>query len=188
MTLNVNEETFKRAVNALNNQKVIAYPTEAVYGLGCDPRNEQAVDKILHLKKRHKDKGLILVAHDIEQLKPYIGTLTEKQWQTLQKSWPGPHTWLVPKSDQVPAWIHGAFDTVAVRVTNHPVAARLCQLFGHPIVSTSANEANQPPLKDNLAVFEMFANKIDYIVPGRVGSHEKPTPIQDLLTNKIIRN
>tara|TARA_Y100000815_G_C12864062_1_gene320150 strand:+ start:196 stop:462 length:267 start_codon:yes stop_codon:yes gene_type:complete len=87
----------------------------------------------------------------------------------------------------VPTWIHGAFDTIAVRVTNHPVAAALCQRFGHPLVSTSANRAGQTPLTDNVRVFETFGDEIDYIVPGRVGNQRKPSVIQDLLTQQLIR-
>ena len=187
MSLNVSDETFKRAIAALKQQQIIAYPTEAVYGLGCDPRSESAVEKILQLKNRQREKGLILIACDITQLEPYLGLLTDKQWQQLKQTWPGAHTWLVPKSNAVPTWIHGAFDTIAVRVTNHPVAAALCQRFGHPLVSTSANRAGQTPLTDNVRVFETFGDEIDYIVSGRVGNQRKPSVIQDLLTQQLIR-
>lgn len=187
MTLNVNPEAYRRAITALKAGKVIAYPTEGVYGLGCDPHNEAAVMKILNLKNRSVNKGLILIANSIEQIKPYIGNITAAQWRTLKKSWPGPTTWVVPKSNNVPQWISGAFETVAVRVTDHPVAAALCHQFGTPIVSTSANKASEPPLLDNLTVYQNFEEAIDYIVPGRVGPEKKPTTIKDLITDKVIR-
>lgn len=187
MSLNVNDETYKRAITTLQAGKIIAYPTEAVYGLGCDPTCEAAVTKILAEKNRNVAKGLILIAANIAQIKPYIGELTNDQWKALEASWPGAFTWVVPKSSLVPAWIHGAFDTVAVRVTAHPVAAALCLRFGKPLVSTSANREAQPPLKDNIAVYQEFGEAIDYIVPGRVGDAAKPTTIKDLLTGKVLR-
>lgn len=187
MSLNVSDEAYKRAVATLHVGKIIAYPTEAVYGLGCDPLCESAVMNILAQKNRKVAKGLILIAATVEQIKPYIDKLTPAQWKKLRASWPGPHTWLVPKSDLVPAWIHGDFDTVAVRVTAHPVAAQLCQRFGKPLVSTSANREAQPPCKDNIEVYQEFGDAIDYIVPGRVGGASRPTTITDLLTGKVIR-
>lgn len=187
MTLNVNPEAFKRAVVALKSGKIIAYPTEGVYGLGCSPHDEKAVMKILNLKNRSVDKGLILIAASIEQIKPYIGEITDAQWSKLKKSWPGPTTWVVPKSDKVPQWISGAFDTVAVRVTAHLVAQTLCKEFGDALVSTSANKAGEPPLMDNLEVYHQFGEAIDYIVPGRVGDNAKPTTIIDLATDKVLR-
>jgi len=188
MSLNVSEEAFKRAVKMLKSGKVIAYPTEAVYGLGCDINNKQAVKKIINIKKRAPNKGLIIIASDIEQLKPYIGQLTEEQWKILKTSWPGPHTWVVPKSNKLLDSIHGDFDSVAVRVTAHPVARKLCELFGSPIVSTSANVEGDTPLKDNIEVYQAFGDAIDYIVPGRVGDNDKPTSITDLITGNIIRS
>jgi len=187
MTLNVSPETFKRAIMALKAGKIIAYPTEGVYGLGCDPHNENAVMKILQLKDRPVAKGLILIAASIEQIKPYIGELSTEQWSKLKETWPGATTWVVPKSDKVPAWISGAFDTVAVRVTDHPVAKTLCQNFGDALVSTSANKAAEPPLVDNLGVYHAFGEAIDYIVPGRIGNEGKPTTIIDLLSGETLR-
>lgn len=188
MSLTVNEEAFHRAVEMLQHGKIIAYPTEGVYGLGCDPLNKPAVEKILTLKKRSLAKGFILIAHTVEHLKPYIGTLTSAQWDVLLHHWPGPYTFIVPKSSQVPSWITGEFDNVAVRVTAHPIASELCRRFGAPIVSSSANQENHPPLTDNLAVYEAFGDAIDYILPGRVGPQKKPTTVIDLLTGKILRD
>jgi L-threonylcarbamoyladenylate synthase len=187
MTLHINQEAYERALHALISGKVIAYPTEAVYGLGCDPFNEDAVNKILQLKARPVEKGMILISHDIDVLKPYIAPLSDEQWSMLASRWPGPYTFVVPKSERVPDWISGTHDSIAVRVTAHPVAAALCRAFNKPIVSTSANRSTEPPCLDNLEVYSVFGDAVDYILPGRVGSEKKPTTMIDLLSGKILR-
>ncbi|HNI38217.1 MAG TPA: Sua5/YciO/YrdC/YwlC family protein, partial [Pseudomonadales bacterium] len=86
---------------------VIAYPTEAVWGLGCDPHHEEAVTQLLALKQRNWRKGVILIAADVAQLAPYLRGLPEEKLAVLHASWPGPNTWLVPNNGAAPAWITG---------------------------------------------------------------------------------
>ena len=129
-------EGFKEALNDLRLGKVIAYPSEGVWGLGCDPRNKEAVLKLLNLKKRPMDKGLILVASNISQIEPYIDL--KKYKKKLMTKWPGPHTWVVP-TKTVPKWIRGEFTSVALRLTEHPVLKLICEDFQSAIVSSSAN-------------------------------------------------
>lgn len=177
----------QRAVGHMLHGGVIAYPTEAVWGLGCAPDNEHAVRKILQLKKRAEAKGLILVAADIEQFAPYLQGLTSVQLQTLRASWPGPHTWLVPHNGTVPAYIRGQFDSVALRVSAHPVVVGLCRAFGGPIVSTSANPQGMQPAREQFQVQRYFGGQLDDIASGRVGNAAKPTQIRDLLTGQVLR-
>ncbi len=167
--------------------EVVAYPTEAVWGLGCDPLNPQAVAKLLHLKQRPVEKGLILIAADILQLAPYLGGLDKEQYQTLNDSWPAPITWLVPASSAVPAWIRGQHTSVALRVTDHPVAAALCRAFGGPIVSTSANPGSRREARTALAVRRYFDGNLAAITPGQVGKQKKPSQIKDLISGLILR-
>ena len=130
---------IQRAAQLLHTGGVIAYPTEAVWGLGADPFNSAAVDRLLALKQRSIDKGLIIVAANIEQLESYLLTLSSQQREQLETSWPGPITWLVPNNNMFPPWICGRYTKVALRVSRHPVVQSLCLAFGGPIVSTSAN-------------------------------------------------
>ena len=175
------------AVSLLRKGSIIAYPTEAVYGLGCDPFNESAVLNLLALKNRSITKGLILIAATLEQLMPYIVAIPKKQMQIVLKSWPGPVTWLFPKTPNLPYWISGNHPTVAVRVTAHPVASALCRAFGQPLVSTSANEAEHPPARHAEMVSKIFSDKIAGILEGDVGQLGKPTPIYDAMTGEVIR-
>lgn len=166
---------------------VIAYPTEAVWGLGCDPYNEQAVLRVLELKQRPINKGVILIASAIEQFAFLIDKLPVEQQQKLQTSWPGPYTWLVPHHNLIPHWIAGEHATVALRVSNHPLIKQLCDLTG-PLVSTSANLAGLPAAKNSLMVKKYFANQLDGLLNGPLGTEQKPSRICDLMTEQVIRS
>lgn len=181
---------LQQAVRVIQQGGIIAYPTEAVYGLGCDPFNAEAVLRLLALKGRPMEKGLILIASDISQLRPFMARLSPDQLQQLETSWPGPVTWLVPARPETPTWLRGQHDTIAVRVTGHPVAAALCQAVGHALVSTSANPAGRQPATTPLQVRRYFSdqeNQIDHIMVGPLGSHTSPTTIRDLATGQTVR-
>lgn len=168
---------------------VIAYPTEAVWGLGCDPFNQQAVRTLLSLKKRSANKGLILIASHIEQFNFILKYLNKSQIETMQKTWPGPVSWVVPVSESIPYWISGDHQGVALRVSNHPIVKSLCDIYGGPIVSTSANTQGHRAAKTQLQVRCYFKNNVslDYITQGVVGNRNKPSQIFDLLTQTVIR-
>lgn len=167
--------------------EVIAYPTEAVWGLGCDPFNLCAVEKVLALKQRPMEKGLILIAADIQQFAPLLRHLDNDQLQKLKNSWPAPLTWLVPASKEVPSWIRGKHRSVALRVTDHPIAAALSRAFGGPIVSTSANPANRREARTALAVRRYFGKQLADITPGTVGKSKRPSEIRDLISGQVMR-
>lgn len=167
--------------------EVIAYPTEAVWGLGCDPFNQHAVEKILMLKQRHVDKGLILVAGDIEQLSFLLDDINSEQRAQLEQSWPGHITWLIPHKNRVPSFVSGRFESVAVRVSTHPIIQSLCKLVDGPIVSTSANPQGLPPARTQMAARRYFGKENLYFSPGNVGKNASPSVIKDLLTGHIIR-
>ncbi|MEX0965087.1 MAG: Sua5/YciO/YrdC/YwlC family protein [Pseudohongiellaceae bacterium] len=176
------------ACQHLGRGNVIAYPTEAVWGLGCDPQKEAAVNKILALKKRPVEKGLILVAGQINQFEALLSNLSNTQRNTLEASWPGHITWLVPDPEQlIPAWIKGNHQSVAIRVSAHPAVQQLCAAFDGPLVSTSANEAGEEEIRSRLILEQKFAASIDYIVDGELGQAAKPSQMRDLLTGATIR-
>lgn len=177
---------LRQAAATLHAGGVIAYPTEAVYGLGCDPLNLDAVLRLLSIKRRDPDKGLILVADNIQRLLPFI-SISAAQRKTLMEVWPGPNTWLVPVQDWVPKWLTGQHDTLAVRVTAHPLVAALCREAGMPIVSTSANLAGHPPARNALQVRKGLGKQIDYLLSGPTGGQLRPTPIRDLKSGRLIR-
>jgi L-threonylcarbamoyladenylate synthase len=166
---------------------VIAYPTEGVWGLGCDPFNEQALLEILRLKQRPYEKGVILVAASIDQVEPFLAGITPQQRQRLETTWPGANTWIVPHNGHCPPWIRGEHQSLALRVSAHPVVQALCTHFGGPIVSTSANPASLPAADSAAATRAYFPNEEIIYAPGEVGSNGKPTQIRDLITGQTLR-
>lgn len=175
------------AVGALRREGVVACPTEAVWGLSCDPDSEQAVSRLLALKGRSVDKGLILVAASVEQLGFLLADLSQAQRQQLSASWPGPNTWLVPHQQRVQPWVHGRFETVAVRVSQHPVVRSLCEAWGGPLVSTSANPAGAQPPRAGFQVLRYFGGSLDGMLPGQVGDAQTPSTIRDLASGELVR-
>ena len=178
---------MKQAVHSLKAGGIIAYPTEAVYGLGCDPLNETAVLRLLALKKRSWKKGLILIAADFAQLEPFLKPLSPILEKRVFAEWPGPVTWLLTAKSTVPYWLCGQSGKLAVRVTAHPIVVELCQQWGGALVSTSANLSGQAAAKKACEVEHIFAETIDYIVDGAVGERERPSEIRDALTNTVLR-
>jgi L-threonylcarbamoyladenylate synthase len=178
---------LKRASSVVRNGGIIAYPTEAVYGLGCDPLNAETVLRLLELKQRDPDKGLILIASNMGQLQPYLAPLAANVLRKVKATWPGPVTWLLPARPETPWWIRGRHETIAVRVTAHPLASALCEAVGHALVSTSANISNRPPARNPLSVQRIFGDEAGYIVHGDTGGLRKPTEIRDAVGGWTVR-
>lgn len=167
---------------------LVAYPTEAVYGLGCDPDNELAVRSLLALKSRSQSKGLILIASELQQLTPYLKPLTAEITERLNKTWPGPVTWLLAANNTTPKWLTGSHTTLACRVSSHPLVQQLCKAFGGALVSTSANPVDRSPCRTAIQVRKQFykANQL-MVISGAVGDLKQPTQIYDAITNQRLR-
>ncbi|WP_428381252.1 L-threonylcarbamoyladenylate synthase [Nevskia ramosa] len=183
----LNTRKIAIAAALLKQGGVIVYPTEAVWGVGCDPQNHKAVMRLLAMKNREWQKGLILIASDIEQVEPYIDMPSRMAWRRATATWPGASTWVFPATDYCPMWISGERSTVAVRVTAHPLAARLCDEFGGAIVSTSANRAGDPPARSASDTRIALRNRFDLLVPGALGGLDQPTIIRDSANGNILR-
>ena len=182
--------TLEHATHVLHKGGVIVYPTEAVWGIGCDPFNEAAVMRLLDIKQREVDKGLILIAADLEQLKDCLdlpALRTERLVEVLA-SWPGPHTWTMPASPMAPRWITGAHESLAVRVCAHPTVVALCRAFGGPLVSTSANLSGEPAVRQQADLDPALLERVDGLIDGETGGLERPTPIRSALDGQVLRS
>ncbi|MBQ4834593.1 threonylcarbamoyl-AMP synthase [Pseudoalteromonas sp. MMG010] len=177
------------AISSLEQGDVIVYPTEAVYGLGCDPDNQSAVEKLLAIKQRPVEKGLILIADNYGQLLKYVddAKLPMDKRADIFSSWPAPITWVMPAAASTPKWLTGQFDTIAVRVTNHPTVKRLCQQFGKPLVSTSANLTGQQTVHSIEQAKTQFAQQVGCYVDEPLGGNSQPSTIKDAMTGKVFR-
>ena len=175
------------AAEQLRAGHVIAYPTEAVYGLGCDPANEAAVRKLLALKGRQESAGLVLIASEFSQLQRWIADIDGALINQAMQTWPGPVTWLFPRASGVPDYVAGKHDTIALRITAHKPSRDLCTAFGSALVSTSANHTADKPARSVAEVEDYFGQNIKGILAGPLGGAENPSEIRDLVSGNIIR-
>lgn len=183
-----NNSIYDNAAEALKEGSVIAYPTEGVWGLGCDPRNRSAVEKVLMLKSRPVSKGLIIVASDIAHFSDYIAALSQQEIEQIRASVGQATTWLIDHKGSAPSWISGEQNTLAIRLSNHPVIVGLCEAFGGAIVSTSANPAGREPALTWAEVEGYFSNLIEVIVRGDRGDQNGASEIRELKTGRVIRS
>jgi L-threonylcarbamoyladenylate synthase len=178
---------IQQAARVVRHGGIVAYPTEAVYGLGCNPLQLETVVRLLALKNRPASKGLILIAASWDQLEPYLLPLDVALRKRVDATWPGPVTWLLPARAEVPRVLRGEHDTLAVRITAHPLAAALCRAAGSALVSTSANRAGRPPARTSLQVRAAFGNALDFVLCGPTATRGRPTEIRDGRTGAIVR-
>ena len=186
--MNYFTQSINNTVTALRRGGIIAYPTESVYGLGCDPFNHNAVTQLLMLKKRPLEKGFILIASAWKQVASLTQPIEPKILARIFQSWPGPVTWVFPASSEVPSWIRGKHPTIAIRLTDHLIAKLLCHRFGGPIVSTSANRKWEQPIRNARILRMIFGNQINRILEGPLGPSYRPTEIRNAVTGEILRS
>jgi L-threonylcarbamoyladenylate synthase len=183
----LNEKELSQINQIISDGGIIAYPTEAVYGLGCNPFDEKAVLQLLSIKQRPVEQGLILIASHVRQVLPLIKPLHADDLARALKTWPGHATWVFPKSALVPKWLSGKYKTIAVRVSKHPIVKQLCDSCAHPLVSTSANVSNQNQLDSINEIRAVFNDKIQFYIDEATGDEKKSSPIIDAHTHKTIR-
>ncbi|MDD5384824.1 MAG: Sua5/YciO/YrdC/YwlC family protein [Gallionella sp.] len=176
----------RRIAAYLRRGGLIAYPTESCYGLGCDPDNRTAVQRLLKLKQRPQRKGLILIAANYRQVSHYLQPLTPVQQRELQEAGAQVVTCLMPARHSAPRWLRGAHDTLAVRLTAHRQAAQLCRSVNSALVSTSANRSGQRPARTYSQCQRLFGRKV-WVLPGRAGKRKKPSTIRAWADGQVIR-
>ena len=181
------DTAITEAVAALRAGGIVAYPTEAVYGLGCDPRNRDAVARLFALKQRPAGQGVLLIAANFPQVEKFIGSVPAEAVARARATWPGPHTWVFPRSPATPDWLAGDHAGIALRVTAHPLAAALCNAFGAALVSTSANRHGVAPARSAGEVHMAFGTALAYVLDGATGGLERPTPIRDAISGEVLR-
>jgi len=176
--------SIAKAADTLLGGGVIAYPTEGVYGLGCMPDDVAAIVRILAIKKRNPDMGLILIASNKEQLDSWV----DPDASTIPEADAShPTTWIAPAQAHVSPLVRGDHPGIAVRLTTNATAAAICDAVDSPIISTSANIAGQPVARNRYVLRRRFSACVDYIVPGDCGQASGPSEIRELATGKVLR-
>lgn len=179
---------LQQIATRLLQDQVVAYPTEAVFGLGCNPLSESAVKKLLDLKQRPMEKGLILVAPNLDFFEPFVdfSRLNEEQLLRLGAHYDRPISWVVPAKSDVPVFLRGKFERIAVRLCTHPAVQALCEATGFALTSTSANLSGKAPCRTADEVRSQFGVDFPVLDEG-VGGAKNPSEIRDLLTNQLFR-
>ncbi|MCP4471681.1 MAG: L-threonylcarbamoyladenylate synthase [Gammaproteobacteria bacterium] len=178
---------LNRLANAISAGAVIGYPTDTVWGLGCDPLNLASIARILQIKNRRPDKGLILLSSRLEYCSPYID-IDGAQRESLLSPCARPTTWLVSASKQCPWWICGIHSTAAIRICDHPLLQVICDQLKAPLVSTSANRADRATVRNALQLRRHFGGEVDCIVTGFSAGSGKPSKIKSLAGGTILRS
>jgi L-threonylcarbamoyladenylate synthase len=176
---------IRHAAHCIRHGGVIVYPTETVYGLGCDPLCEDAVERINRIKQRPPGKGLILLAGRLEQLDDFIDVPSPRDRELMCDN-AQPISWIVPARTNAPDWITDG-GTVAVRVSDHAVVKALCEELGFPLVSTSANPAGRKPARNALELHRYFDGIVDAILLSHGKSRGTPSKIIRLADKSLVR-
>lgn len=181
--------TYQDATKAFCEGGLIAYPTEAVFGIGCDPDNDEALARLLAVKQRPQHKGLILLASKFEQLLPYIDQqqLTPELIQQVLSRWPNGVTQVLPKHPSLSPFLCGQFESIAVRVTDQPDVVSLCESVGRPIVSTSANLSGLAPATRWQELGPQLVEQLDYVIKGKTLGFDSPSIIVDAISGQVFR-
>lgn len=177
---------IRHAAHLVHQGGVIVYPTETVYGLGCNPMDVEAVSYLCRLKNRDISKGLILLGNSIELFADYIKPLNATETGKISQS-DEPTSWIVPAFENTPAWLTGNRDTLVIRITDHPVVSKLCNQLGHPLVSSSANPGAQKPAINALQIHRYFHNIVDAILVSSDTCSGQPSAIKQLGTGELLR-
>jgi L-threonylcarbamoyladenylate synthase len=176
------------AVECMRQGGIVAYPTETVYGLGCDPWNEEACIRVQAIKERSELKPMLLIASSLLQVEIVTGTLEGLALKLAEEFWPGPLTLVIKqgKGAAPPVHLIGASGGIAIRMTSHPVAAELANVFGKPVVSTSANISGFSPPDSYSSAVEVFSDRVDCFVKGECSPGGKASTIIDLTGEKAV--
>ena len=187
----VSAHRLRQAARILHAGGVVAHATEGVWGLACDPLDPAAVLRLLTLKQRDIERGLIVIGADSTQLDPFVASDADQAWARATESWPAAITWLLPAADNTPWWLTGAHDSIALRQTAHADSAALCRAFGGALVSTSANISARPPVRSTWQARARLGTHrrtlVDMILGGTPDTPGRPSTIRDARSGETLR-
>jgi len=178
--------SIRHAASIIRQGGVIAYPTDTIYGLGCNPFNPDAIELINHIKQRPLDKQFILLASHLDQVKSLI-QLSNAQEQTITQSTQAT-SWIIKADKKTPLWLIDKNHTVTIRISSHSNVKRLCNILGHPIISTSANISGKTPARNALDLHKYFHHLVDKILVSDQKQSSKSSKIIRLCDNHVIRH
>ena len=173
------KQDLDRATRIIRAGGIVAHATEGVWGFACSPNRHSAIEKILKIKGRDDQKGLLLLASDAEQFRDQLDQLKPTLIKTVIESWPGHITWILPNTD-FSELVTGGRSTVACRVPDHNQARELCSKIGGPIISTSLNRSGHAPVISYEKAIAEFSEEVDFVLPGQISGYDGPSAIYGL--------
>jgi len=176
---------IRHAAHIIRHGGIIAYPTDTIYGLGCDPYNAEAVARLNTIKQRPLNKQFILLAAEIKQIAPLVEIDMQQQITIMQTS--EPTSWVADASPSAPSWLTGDSGTITIRICEQDDVQRLCHILGHPIISTSANPSGKPPATNALELHKYFHHVVDAILASNQKLNSSPSKIIRLCDNQVLR-
>ncbi|MDX5340366.1 MAG: threonylcarbamoyl-AMP synthase [Cyclobacteriaceae bacterium] len=185
---NPDPRRVRQIVEILRNGGIIIYPTDTVYGLGCDITNQKAVEKICKIKGINPKKhNFSFVCADLSNIAQYTRVITKPVFKMMKKGLPGPFTFILEASSQVPKILHSNKKTVGIRVPNHGVPRAIVEELGQPILSTSIHDEDEiiEYSTDPELIFEKYQNLVDVVIDGGYGSNV-PSTILDCTGEEVV--
>ncbi|NEW77832.1 MAG: threonylcarbamoyl-AMP synthase [Gelidibacter sp.] len=183
---NPNEREIDKVVKVLQKGGIIIYPTDTVYGLGCDITNTKAMEKVAQLKGLKLDKAnFSFICYDLSNLSDYVKQIETPAYKILKKALPGPYTFILPSSTNLPKAFKNK-KTVGIRIPDNNIIRELVKKLGNPIVSTSIYDEDDllEYTTDPELIFEKWENKVDIVIDGGYGSNI-PSTVVDLSEGEI---
>jgi tRNA threonylcarbamoyl adenosine modification protein (Sua5/YciO/YrdC/YwlC family) len=161
---------IKTVVETLEQGGIIIYPTDTIYGIGCDIMNHKAVEKICRIKQMDPQKAqLSFICSDLSDLSQYARQLSTPVYRILKQYLPGPYTFILPASKEVPKILKSKKDTIGLRVPDHPIAQAIVAALGRPILSASLPEEMVEYYTDPAYIYDQYKNRVDIIIDGGIG-------------------
>jgi tRNA threonylcarbamoyl adenosine modification protein (Sua5/YciO/YrdC/YwlC family) len=171
---------IQKIVDILGDGGLIVYPTDTVYGLGCDIFNTRAVERVARIKGiKPKDANFSFICHDFSHLSDYTRPIGSKVFKLLSKNLPGPFTFVLPASNNVPKLFKNKKKTVGIRIPDHPIILEIVKNFGHPIVTTSIHDDDRVVdyTTDPELIHEKFKTLVDAVIDGGYGKNIPSTVV-----------
>jgi L-threonylcarbamoyladenylate synthase len=183
---NPESDKIKEAVRIIKKGGLVVFPTETVYGLGCNALNKKAVARIFEVKKRDLGKPLLILIGQKGELKKYVKTITPLAKKLIKKYWPGPVTLVFQKSKIIPPAVVAGKDKVAIRLSSNKITQALIRESGLPLIGTSANLSGQNNINSPEEVIKQFRNKVDLIIDGGRTRQGKASTVVDVTGEKPV--
>ena len=185
--LNPQARLIQKAVDILTKGGIVVYPTDTIYGIGCDILNKKAIEKIYQLKQRNKNKPFSFICSDLKNISDYA-KVSNYAYKTMRRLLPGPYTFILEGSKLVPKIMLTQRKTAGIRVPNNSICLTLVNQLGNPIITTSATKPDGTIFHDASLIHDYFGNRIDAVIDGSIVPG-KPSSVISLIDDipEVIR-